>query len=158
MRPVCATWSLDWCQSSLNQGRLNQTAGNGNFVRFAPRARSVLHDINAEAALEEVDRISAWRCVTCAWTEAPRECLGICVRDRVQFVPATDYDAVAETFADAVQQVAQLSTVVRQFAWVTPRAGEWDRTWRALHSQAVSALGATVQRNEEQISTSPVRS
>jgi hypothetical protein len=122
------------------------------------RARSVLHDINAEASLEEVDRISAWRCVTCGWTEAPRECLGICVRDRVQFVPATDYDAVAETFADAVQQVAQLSTVVRQFAWVTPRAGEWDRTWRALHSQAVSALGATVQRNEEQISTSPVRS
>jgi hypothetical protein len=43
--------------------------------------------------------------------------------------------------ADAVQQVAQLSTVVRQFAWVTPRAGEWDRTWRALHSQAVSVLG-----------------
>jgi hypothetical protein len=91
--------------------------------------------------LEEVDRLTAWRCVTCGWTEAPRECLGICVRDRVQFVSATDYDHVAGMFADAVQQVAQLSTVVRQFAWVTPRARERDRTWRALHSQAVSVLG-----------------
>jgi hypothetical protein len=77
-----------------------------------------------------------------ARTEAPRECLGICVRDRVQFVSATDYDEVAGMFADAVQQVAELSTVVRQFAGVTPRAGEWDRTWRALHSHAVSVLGA----------------
>jgi hypothetical protein len=104
------------------------------------QARSVLHDSDGEASLEEVDRITAWRCVTCGWTEAPRECLGICVRDRVQFVSATDYDDVAGMFADAVQQVAQLSTVVRQFAWVTPRVGEWDRTWRALHSQAVSVL------------------
>jgi hypothetical protein len=43
-------------------------------------ARSVLHKIEPAGALEEVDRITAWRCLTCGWTEAARECLGVCMR------------------------------------------------------------------------------
>jgi hypothetical protein len=46
------------------------------------QARSVLHDVKVKESLDEVDRITAWRCVTCGWTEAPRECLGVCVRSR----------------------------------------------------------------------------
>jgi hypothetical protein len=50
------------------------------------QARAVLHEIEPSGALEDVDRISAWRCATCGWIEAARECLGICVRNRVDFV------------------------------------------------------------------------
>jgi hypothetical protein len=56
------------------------------------QARAVLHEIEPSGALEDVDRISAWRCATCGWIEAARECLGICVRNRVDFVFAEEYD------------------------------------------------------------------
>jgi hypothetical protein len=52
-------------------------------------------------ALEEVDRITAWRCLTCGWTEAARECLGICVRNRVDFVEASEYDDVSSQYDQA---------------------------------------------------------
>lgn len=84
------------------------------------QARSVLHDIEPTGALEEVDRITAWRCLTCGWTEAARECLGICVRNRVDFVDAGDYDDVSSQYDQAYREMAELAAVVRQFAWVTP--------------------------------------
>jgi hypothetical protein len=104
------------------------------------QARSVLHEITSPHPLEEVDRITAWRCVTCGWTEAPRECLGVCVRNRVDFVAATEYDQVSSQYEQIHRQVAELAAVVRQFAWVTPRAGEGERTWQSLRSRAEAAL------------------
>ena len=104
------------------------------------QARSVLHDIEPTGALEEVDRITAWRCLTCGWTEAARECLGICVRNRVDFVDAGDYDDVSSQYDQAYWEMAELAAVVRQFAWVTPRPGEGERTWQSLRSRAETAL------------------
>jgi hypothetical protein len=106
------------------------------------QARSALHDIEPSGALEEVDRITAWRCLTCGWTEAARECLGICVRNRVDFVDAGDYDDVSSQYAQAYRDRAELAAVVRQFAWVTPRPGEAERTWQSLRSRAETALAS----------------
>jgi hypothetical protein len=100
------------------------------------QARSVLHQIEPSGALEEVDRIPAWRCATCGWTEAARDCLGICVRERVDFVPAEEYDDVTAEYHEAHRQVAELAAIVRQLAWVTPRSGEAEHTWQSLRTRA----------------------
>jgi hypothetical protein len=104
------------------------------------QARSVLHEIEPSEALEEVDRITAWRCLTCGWTEAARECLGVCVRNRVNFVAANEYDDVSAQYDEANRQMSELAAVVRQVAWVTPRPGEEERTWQSLRSRAETAL------------------
>jgi hypothetical protein len=86
-----------------------------------------------------VNRITAWRCETCGWTEAARECLGICVRNRVDFVAAEEYDDLSSQYDQAHRQVAELAAVARQFAWVTPRPGMAERTW--LCDQLARCLG-----------------
>jgi hypothetical protein len=104
------------------------------------QARSALQEMEPSEAAEEIDRIAAWRCMTCGWTEAARECLGICVRDRVDFVVAEDYDRVRSQYDEAHRQLEELAAVVRQFVWVTPRLGEAERTWQSLRSHAQAAL------------------
>jgi hypothetical protein len=107
--------------------------------RLQEQARSVLRD-GAARSLGGVDRITAWRCLTCGWTEAARECLGICVRNRVDFIAATEYDDVSARYDEANRQVSELAAVVRQVAWVTPRPGEEERTWQSLRSRAEAVL------------------
>jgi hypothetical protein len=104
------------------------------------QARSVLHEIEPSEALEEVDRITAWRCLTCGWTEAARECLGICVRNRTEFVPANKYDEMSAQYDQTHRQLRELAAVVCQVAWVTPRPGAVQRTWQSLRSRAEAAL------------------
>ena len=104
------------------------------------QARALLHEIEPSGAVEDVNRITAWRCETCGWTEAARECLGICVRNRVDFVAAEDYDDLSSQYDQAHRQVVELAAVARQFAWVTPRPGMAERTWRSLRSTAQTAL------------------
>jgi hypothetical protein len=103
-------------------------------------ARAVLHQIGPSGALEEVNRITAWRCLTCGWIEAAQECLGICVRNRVDFVAAAEFDDVRSQYDQEYRQVAELAAVVRQFAWVTPRPDKGKLTWRSLRSSAQTAL------------------
>jgi hypothetical protein len=43
-------------------------------------------------------------------------------------------------YGRAHQELEQLAVVVRQFAWVTPRPGEAERTWQSLRSHAQAAL------------------
>ncbi len=88
----------------------------------------------------DVERVIAGHCGVCGWIEAPQPCLGVCIFRAVEMVPAADYDDVRTRCEDTVRQVTRLRTVVRQLAWVTPRAGEWERTARALHALARQAL------------------
>ena len=104
------------------------------------QARSVLHEMEPPGALEEVDRITAWRCLTCGWTEAARECLGVCVRNRVDFIAATEYDDLSAQYDEAHRQVSELTAVVRQVRLGYARPGEEQRTWQSLRSRAETAL------------------
>ena len=73
------------------------------------------------------DYVKAWQCIGCGRIESQETCLGIC-EDRPQtFVYASDYEA--------------LLTIVRQLALASPRAGEWERSYRSLQAQARKALG-----------------
>jgi hypothetical protein len=72
------------------------------------------------------ERIKAWQCIGCGRIEGHQPCIGIC-EDRPQhFVYADDYD--------------RLESLVRQLATVTPRDGDWERTYRALQQRARELL------------------
>jgi len=69
-----------------------------------------------------VERLKAWQCTGCGRIEGHQPCIGICQDRLARFVYAEDYD--------------RLEGFVRQLATVTPREGEWERSYRALQQQA----------------------
>ena len=78
------------------------------------------------SVVEPVERIAAWRCIGCGRIEGAQPCIGICEDRKAEFVYASDYDRIA--------------AIVRQIATITPRAGEWERSYRALQAAARRAL------------------
>jgi len=80
-------------------------------------------------------RIKAWQCIGCGKLEAPQPCVGICQDRRVELVQADEYDAVKA-------RVKVLETLLRQLALTTPHEGEWERSYRALQTQARKVLAA----------------
>jgi hypothetical protein len=86
---------------------------------------------------DAVETIKAWQCVGCGKLEAPAQCIGVCRDELVQLVNVNDYRA-------AVARAEALEAVVRRIALTSPKAGEGDRTWRALQAQAKAALGGEV--------------
>lgn len=83
-----------------------------------------------------VARVSAWQCIGCGKVEAPQNCIGVCQDRKVEFVYASDYEAALAQIAHARQRVLELETLAHQIAWTTPRAGEWERSYRALQDKA----------------------
>jgi hypothetical protein len=79
-------------------------------------------------------RVTAWRCIGCGRVEAPQPCIGVCQDRAVDFVEAGDYDAARE-------RVDALASLARRLASSTPRDGEWERSYRALQSEARAVLG-----------------
>ena len=86
------------------------------------------------------ERITAWQCIGCGRIEGAQPCVGICEDRRTEFVYAADHDAVLAQLKFSRQQAEALADVVRQIAHTTPRAGECERTWRALQARAREAL------------------
>ena len=72
------------------------------------------------------ERLKAWQCIGCGRIENSAPCIGICQDRPQQFVYADDYE--------------RLEALVRQLATVTPRDGEWERTYRALQQRARKLL------------------
>jgi hypothetical protein len=72
------------------------------------------------------ERIKAWQCIGCGRLEGHQPCIGICQDRPTELVYAEEYD--------------RLESLVRQLATVTPRDGEWERTYRALQQRARNLL------------------
>jgi hypothetical protein len=89
-----------------------------------------------------VGRVSAWQCIGCGKVEAPQTCIGVCEDRKVEFVYASDYDEALARAALARRRAQALEALVHQIAWTTPRAGEWERSYRALQDQARRTLAA----------------
>ncbi|MFO1413849.1 MAG: hypothetical protein U1F10_08080 [Burkholderiales bacterium] len=93
------------------------------------------------ADYDDTPVITAWQCIGCGRLEAPQQCVGVCQDRKVELVAAVDY---ADTLAEAEalrERVAALERVVRQIATVTPRAGQWQRTYESLQARARGLLG-----------------
>ena len=88
------------------------------------------------------ERLTAWQCIGCGRIEGAQPCVGICQDRRMDFVYASDYDEALAQLALMRQQTEALVVLIRQLACTTPRAGEWERTYRALQVRAQRALEA----------------
>ena len=86
------------------------------------------------------ERVAAWWCASCGRIEAPRDCIGVCVRHPEALVGAARYDEArsrASAALRAEQPLAELAFVV---ASVSPREGQWERNWQALRTRALAVL------------------
>lgn len=111
-------------------------------------ARSALHrysDDNTQDALwsDPVEEAVTWWCPRCGGVDAPQECLGICIWRSVQWVNLDAYDAARMRARVAREHERRLREVVRRLAYVSPRAGQAQRTWHALQTLAVQARGGS---------------
>jgi hypothetical protein len=99
---------------------------------------------------QATEQITAFQCIGCGRIEAPQPCIGICEDRKVQFVYATQHEEALKRLELAEERIRALERFVRHFASTTPRAGEWERSYRTLQAQARRALAAsrgTVQDN-----------
>ena len=85
----------------------------------------------------EVNRIKVWECIGCGRIDHPQPCVGICRDEKREYVPAGDHDAA---MAEANASLEVLRQIARELAGTTPRAGEWERNYRALQKRAQAAL------------------
>jgi hypothetical protein len=86
------------------------------------------------------DPIKAWQCIGCGRIEAPQNCVGICQDRRVEFVYASEHaDMESELVATRGERDA-LHSLVRRLAWSRPHEGDWERSYRALQTQARALL------------------
>jgi hypothetical protein len=81
-----------------------------------------------------VERVQGWRCIGCGKVDAPQPCVGVCQDRRFELVAAADYDAL-------LARTRALEAVLALIAHITPRAGEWEASWRALQDKARRSLG-----------------
>ena len=88
------------------------------------------------------ERVNAWQCIGCGRIEAAQPCVGICEDRKVQFVYASDHDEALAQLALAHRQAQALEALVRRLAGTTPRAGQWERSYRAMQDEARRTLAA----------------
>jgi hypothetical protein len=82
------------------------------------------------------DYIEAWECIGCGRIEAAQNCIGICQDRKVEFIYAAEHEQTLAELASLRQQLEGLTGFVRRIAFTTPRAGECQRTYRALQQDA----------------------
>jgi hypothetical protein len=83
------------------------------------------------------ERVKAWQCIGCGRIEKPETCVGVCEFKKIELVYGFEHDQALEVQRE---RVARLEAIVSSLARITPREGEWERSWRALQAQAREAL------------------
>jgi len=86
-----------------------------------------------------VEHVKAWQCIGCGRIEAPQECVGVCEFKRLEMVYLFEHE---QALAEERAKRERLEALLRHLARVTPRAGEFERSWRALQDDARQALAA----------------
>jgi hypothetical protein len=86
------------------------------------------------------ERLTAWRCIGCGRLEAAQPCIGVCQDRPVELVFAADHDRALADLAAARAQAEALARFVRELAYTTPHAGEYERSYRAMQQRARGAL------------------
>jgi hypothetical protein len=86
--------------------------------------------------------LEAWQCIGCGRLEAAQNCIGICEDRKVALVHASEHELVLAELASTRERLDALSDFARRLAWTTPRAGEWEHSYRALQQEARRLLAA----------------
>lgn len=77
--------------------------------------------------------VKAWQCIGCGTIDAPQTCIGVCDYRKVEFVYRYEHQAEVEQLEARIKALERLA---RQLATITPRNGEWERSYRALQARA----------------------
>lgn len=80
------------------------------------------------------ERVEAWQCIGCGRLEGPRPCIGVCQDRKVELVNASELDR-------ALARIVELEAMMRVLVQVTPKQGEWERSYRLLQVRARRLLG-----------------
>jgi len=107
------------------------------------RAKSLLAQAPSEEAPKAVspdERAEIWLCASCGMVEAPRDCLGICIRRNGDFIRGEDHDALNARIESARIESRSLASLARQVGWTTPRPGLSERTRAAVRTAALALL------------------
>lgn len=86
------------------------------------------------------ETVIIWRCQDCGGVDAPRPCIDVCIWGPADWVDAASYESERSLTAVDREAEQSLAGLLRRFAAATPRDGQWERSWRAFHSQARLAL------------------
>ena len=89
-----------------------------------------------------VETLKVWQCVGCGRIDHPQPCIGICQDRMVEIVLASDYMATAS-------RMAELEALLRRIAATTPRAGQWELSFRAMQDQARRALASSGAKSSD---------
>lgn len=82
--------------------------------------------------------MKAWQCIGCGRIDAPQTCVGVCEYARIEVMHTWEHE---EALAGERERRAALESLVHRLARVTPRAGEWERSFRALQEEARRLAG-----------------
>jgi len=122
----------------------NQNNLGDDYRALQKRARELLRALPCDkeqwdgGALADDEREFVWLCASCGQAEAPQNCLGVCIRRMGEFVRADAYDELAAQ-REARQGIArELTSLLRQFAWVAPRPGQEERTLAVFRRRAAA--------------------
>ena len=80
-----------------------------------------------------VETIKVWECTGCGRIDHPMPCVGVCQDRKAEYVRAQDY-------ADVLERVENLETLLRRIAFTTPREGESKSAWLAFQRDARALL------------------
>ena len=115
------------------------------FARALEGLRQRAKDLLARAPREQApqavpddERAEIWLCAVCGMVEAPRDCLGICVRRTGDFVRADDHDSLGARITGARAENRPLAALARQIGWSVPRPGQLERMREAAQSAAMT--------------------
>jgi hypothetical protein len=86
--------------------------------------------------------LTAWECIGCGRVEVSRPCIGVCQDRKAEFVYARDYEAAVRRAEEMARQLKAAKTLLNHFANTTPRAGQWERCFKALQNQAARCLSS----------------
>jgi hypothetical protein len=86
------------------------------------------------------DYIQAWQCIGCGRIEAPQTCIGVCRDRKILLVGKDEHERLLAELAQARERVRTAIGVLGRIVHSTPRAGQWERSYRALKAEARAAL------------------
>jgi len=113
------------------------------FLRLRAGARAALRDggrDERDSDWASPATVTGWWCAQCGNVDMPQPCIGVCVWRPADWVNLALYERQLSLAEPGLRAVRSLSGFLARVATVTPRAGEWQRNWDALRTQARAAL------------------
>ncbi len=99
--------------------------------RFGPAAGG-----REDELLSPAETVIVWRCQDCGGIDAPQPCIDVCIWGPADWVDVISYESERSRAAFDREVEQSLAGLLRRLAFATPRDGQWERSWRALQSQA----------------------